>query len=38
VAEDLMRQFSTEFQKYLSGDVSVDDMLSTVQESWSAEF
>ena len=38
VAEDLMRQFSTEFQKYLSGDISVDDMLSTVQESWSAEF
>ncbi|MGX5679897.1 ABC transporter substrate-binding protein [Schumannella luteola] len=38
VSEELMRQFDTEFQKYLSGDVSVDDMLSTVQESWSAEF
>lgn len=38
VAEDLMRQFNTEFQKLLSGEVSVEDMLSTVQESWSAEF
>jgi multiple sugar transport system substrate-binding protein len=38
VAEELMRQFNTEFQRYLSGDISVDDMLATVQESWSAEF
>jgi multiple sugar transport system substrate-binding protein len=38
VAEDLMRQFDTEFQKLLEGQVSVDDMLGTVQESWSSEF
>jgi multiple sugar transport system substrate-binding protein len=33
-----MRQFDTEFQKLLEGQVSVDDMLGTVQESWSSEF
>lgn len=38
VAEDLMRQFDTEFQKLLEGQVSVDEMLSTVQDSWSSEF
>jgi multiple sugar transport system substrate-binding protein len=38
VAEDLMRQFDTEFQKLLEGQVSVDEMLGTVQESWSSEF
>lgn len=38
VAEDLMRQFDTEFQKLLEGQTTVDEMLSTVQESWSAEF
>lgn len=38
VAEDLMRQFDTEFQRLLDGQVSLDEMLGTVQESWSAEF
>ncbi|MBN9239537.1 MAG: sugar ABC transporter substrate-binding protein [Micrococcales bacterium 70-64] len=38
VAEDLMRQFDTEFQKVLSGDGTVKDMLSTVQDSWTKEF
>jgi multiple sugar transport system substrate-binding protein len=38
VAEDLMRQFDTEFQKLLEGQTSVEDMLGTVQESWSSEF
>jgi multiple sugar transport system substrate-binding protein len=38
VAEDLMRQFDTEFQKLLEGQVSLDEMLGTVQESWSSEF
>ena len=38
VAEDLMRQFDTEFQRLLSGEVDVDTMLSTVQESWLKEF
>ena len=38
VAEDLMRQFDTEFQRLLSGDVGVDEMLSTVQDSWLSEF
>ncbi len=38
VAEDLMRQFDTEFQKVLDGDGDVPDMLDTVQTSWSDEF
>ncbi len=38
VAEDLMRQFDTEFQKLLEGQISIDEMLGTVQESWSSEF
>jgi multiple sugar transport system substrate-binding protein len=38
VAEDLMRQFDTEFQKLLEGQTSVEEMLGTVQESWSSEF
>jgi multiple sugar transport system substrate-binding protein len=38
VAEDLMRQFDTEFQKVLDGDGDVPDMLKTVQTSWSDEF
>ena len=38
VAEDLMRQFDTEFQKVLSGEGSVDDMLTTVQGSWLDSF
>ncbi|CAN5331444.1 sugar ABC transporter substrate-binding protein [soil metagenome] len=38
VAEDLMRQFDTEFQKVLSGDGNVKDMLATVQDSWTKEF
>lgn len=38
VAEDLMRQFDTEFQKLLEGQTTVEEMLDAVQESWSAEF
>ncbi|MEO8261686.1 MAG: sugar ABC transporter substrate-binding protein [Pseudolysinimonas sp.] len=38
VAEDLMRQFDTEFQKVLSGDGTVDDMLDTVEASWLDSF
>lgn len=38
VAEDLMRDFDTELQKTLSGDQSVDDMLSTVQDTWVSKF
>ena len=38
VAEDLMRDFDTELQKTLSGDESVSDMLSTVQETWVSKF
>jgi multiple sugar transport system substrate-binding protein len=38
VAEDLMRQFDTEFQKLLEGQTTRDEMLDAVQESWSAEF
>ena len=38
VAEDLMRQFDTEFQKLLEGQTTVEEMLDAVQESWSTEF
>lgn len=38
VAEDLMRQMNEQFQAMLEGDITVDDMLETTQESWSAEF
>ena len=38
VAEDLMRDFDTELQKTLSGEQSVEEMLSTVQETWASKF
>ncbi|WP_156761460.1 ABC transporter substrate-binding protein [Microbacterium karelineae] len=38
VAEELMRQFDTEFQRMLDGDIAVDEMLQTVQDSWMQEF
>lgn len=38
VAEDLMRDFDTELQKTLSGEQSVDDMLSAVQDVWASKF
>lgn len=33
-----MRQMNEQFQAMLEGDITVDDMLETTQESWSAEF
>lgn len=38
VAEELMRQYDEQLQRMLGGEISVDKMLSTVQESWSKEF
>jgi len=38
VAEELMRQFDEQLQRMLSGDISVDEMLTNAQESWSQEF
>lgn len=38
VAEKLMREFDEQFQMYLSGDIDIDTMLSTVQKSWEQEF
>jgi multiple sugar transport system substrate-binding protein len=38
VAEELMRQFNQELQGYLDGKGSVQEMLSTVQDSWEQEF
>ncbi|WP_175956585.1 sugar ABC transporter substrate-binding protein [Schaalia sp. Marseille-Q2122] len=38
VAEKLMRSFDEEFQRYLSGDITVDEMLTTVQTTWEGEF
>ncbi|WP_051172204.1 ABC transporter substrate-binding protein [Microbacterium indicum] len=38
VAEELMRQFDTEFQRLLDGETTVDEMLATVQKSWEQEF
>ncbi|CAL8969275.1 hypothetical protein PROP_00501 [Propionicimonas sp. T2.31MG-18] len=38
VAEDLMRSFDEQFQKYLSGKQSVDDALAASQKAWDAAF
>ena len=38
VAEDLMRSFDEEFQKYLDGSQSVDDMLKNAQDAWMKNF
>ena len=38
VSETLMREFDEQFQLYLSGDVDIDTMLTTVQASWDEKF
>ena len=38
VAEELMRTFDEEFQRMLSGDESVDEMLQKAQDTWMGEF
>ena len=38
VAEDLMRQFSEQFQPYLDGSQSLDDTLNNAQASWMESF
>lgn len=38
VSETLMREFDEQLQLYLSGDVDVDTMLTTVQASWDEKF
>jgi multiple sugar transport system substrate-binding protein len=38
VAEDLMRSFDEQFQKYLNGDQPVDDMLKNAQDAWMQNF
>jgi multiple sugar transport system substrate-binding protein len=38
VAEQLMRAFGEEFQRYLSDEQSVDDTLEAAQEAWLQEF
>ena len=38
VAEELMRTFDEEFQRMLSGEESVGDMLEKAQETWTGEF
>jgi multiple sugar transport system substrate-binding protein len=38
VAEDLMRQFSEQFQLYLDGSQSLDDTLNNAQASWMEHF
>jgi multiple sugar transport system substrate-binding protein len=38
VADTLMRDFETEFQKYLSGDETLDQMLNNAQAAWEKEF
>ncbi len=38
VAEDLMRSFDEEFQKYLSGSETVDQMLKNAQDAWVKNF
>jgi multiple sugar transport system substrate-binding protein len=37
-ASDLMLQFDTPFQSYLSGSISADQMLATAQKGWLADF
>ncbi len=38
VAEQLMREFDEPFQSYLSGDIKVDELLSTAQDAWTKHF
>jgi len=38
VAEQLMREFEEPFQQYLSGDIKVDELLSTAQDTWMKHF
>lgn len=38
VAEELMRLFDVQFQLYLEGDITVDEMLTAAQEAWVAQF
>lgn len=38
VAETLMRDFDTEFQKYLSGSETVDQLLTNSQAAWEKDF
>jgi multiple sugar transport system substrate-binding protein len=38
VAEELMRLFDEQFQLYLEGDSTVDEMLTAAQEAWVAKF
>src|SRR5258708_3040534 len=38
VAEQLMREFEESFQSYLSGDIKVDELLSTAQAAWMKHF
>jgi multiple sugar transport system substrate-binding protein len=38
VAEELMRLFDEQFQLYLEGDITVDEMLTAAQEAWVAQF
>jgi multiple sugar transport system substrate-binding protein len=38
VAEQLMRLFDEQFQLYLEGDITVDEMLDAAQAAWVAEF
>lgn len=38
VAEQLMREFEEPFQSYLSGDLTVEDLLSTAQDAWLKHF
>lgn len=38
VAEELMRLFDEQFQLYLEGDITIDEMLTAAQEEWVAQF
>ena len=38
VAEELMRLFDEQFQLYLEGEITVDEMLEAAQEAWAPEF
>ncbi len=38
VAEELMRMFDEQFQLYLEGEITVDEMLAAAQEAWLPEF
>ncbi len=38
VAEDLMRSFDEEFQRMLTGEQDVDQMLSAAQDAWTEKF